>query len=87
MVLLLVIVCLSGAWGANWDHAVDFNDNFRLLWTVRGAEITMEVQAKTHGYIGVGFSEDGTLSGADMAIGWIDQGQPYFQGNHYDVIR
>lgn len=84
LVLLLVMVSLKGmAWGANWDHAVDFNENFRLLWTVRGAEITMEIQAKTLGYVGVGFSEDGTLSGADMAIGWVDQGQPYFQVSSY----
>ncbi|XP_059622696.1 MOXD1 homolog 2 [Phlebotomus argentipes] len=82
LVSLLMIVCLSAAWGANWDHAVDLNENFRLLWTVRGAEITMEIQAKTLGYVGVGFSEDGTLSGADMAIGWVDQGQPYFQDRH-----
>ncbi|GAB0087045.1 DOMON domain [Sergentomyia squamirostris] len=79
VVLVLMTIVCGMVHGANWDHAVDFDENFRLLWNVRGQEITMEVQARTRGYIGVGFSEDGTLTGADMAIGWVDQGQPFFQ--------
>lgn len=64
--------------------------NFRMLWTITGArtgsstaarpqEVTFEVQVRTHGYIGLGFSTNGELAGADVAIGWIHQGQPYFQ--------
>lgn len=42
-------------------------------------EITFEIQVRTLGYIGFGFSPDGNRGGADIVIGWVDQGQTYFQ--------
>lgn len=42
-------------------------------------EVTFEVQVRTLGYIGFGFSPDGDRAGADVVIGWVDQGQTYFQ--------
>lgn len=63
----------------HWDHAVHLNADYRLLWSLKQQDITFEVQVRTAGYVGLGFSPDGERSGADMAIGWIDQGQTYFQ--------
>lgn len=71
-----------------WDHSINLNDDYRLLWTVNrpqqsshfGAqEITFEVQVRTSGYIGFGFSRDGSSAGADVVIGWVEHGQTYFQ--------
>lgn len=64
-----------------WDHSVYLNDDYRMLWTSRQSnnEITIEVQVRTHGYVGLGFSPNGERSGSDVAIGWIDKGQTYFQ--------
>lgn len=68
-----------------WDNDVRLDENFRMLWTIDGlsgaaaAEVTIEVQVRTLGYVGLGFSADGALAGADVAIGWIHQGQAYFQ--------
>lgn len=62
-----------------WDHAVDLNDDYRVLWNIVGQEITFEVQVRTLGYVGLGFSLDGKLPGSDVAIGWVSQGQAYFQ--------
>lgn len=71
-----------------WDHAVNLNDDYRLLWTVNrpqpashfdAQEITFEVQVRTQGYIGFGFSRDGSRTGADIVIGWVEHGQTYFQ--------
>ncbi|ETN62030.1 dopamine beta hydroxylase [Anopheles darlingi] len=84
-VLVLCGLCVAGSGAAaagpqpQWDHLVDFDPNYRLLWTVGSQEITFEIQARTLGYVGLGFSKDGTLSGADIAIGWIDQGHVYLQ--------
>ncbi|KFB49414.1 dopamine beta hydroxylase [Anopheles sinensis] len=81
-VLVLVVLNLSLASAAHWDHAVFLDDDYRLLWSITGQDITFEVQARTKGYIGLGFSKDGTIYGADIVIGWVDQGQVHFQVNH-----
>ncbi|XP_055923857.1 MOXD1 homolog 2 [Eupeodes corollae] len=66
----------------NWDHGVDLNEDFRVLWTINNQDITFEVQARTLGYVGFGLSTDGHLPGADLAVGWVDRGQTYFQDRH-----
>ena len=63
----------------SWDHAVDLNEDFRILWKIVNQDITFEIQAHTLGYVGFGFSPDGNIAGSDMAIGWVDRGQTYFQ--------
>lgn len=63
----------------HWDHSVDLNDDYRVLWNILGQEITFEVQVRTLGYVGFGFSHDGRLPGSDVAIGWVSQGQVHFQ--------
>lgn len=82
--LILIFATLIGIVKCiHWDHSVYLNDDYRMLWTIKGAEITIEVQVKTLGYVGLGFSSNGNLSGADMAIGWIDQGKTYFQVSRF----
>lgn len=61
-----------------WDHIVDLDPNYQLAWTVREPDIVFEVRVRTHGYIGFGFSRDGTIYGADVFIGWIDNGHTFF---------
>ena len=77
--LLLVVVSCGGSRAMVWVNAVDMNDDFRLHWTIKGGEITFELQVATLGYIGIGFSATGAMDNADMAIGWVDAGQAYFQ--------
>lgn len=70
-------VCVGAV---RWDNDVQLDENFRMLWTVEGGrDATFEVQVRTLGYVGVGFSLDGEIAGADVAVGWIHQGQTYFQ--------
>lgn len=62
-----------------WDHSVYLNENYLLQWTVKEPDILFEVQVKTHGYVGFGFSRDGTtIYGADIFIAWIDEGHSFF---------
>ena len=63
----------------HWEHSVDLDENYRLLWTIQGHEITFEVRVKTLGYIGFGFSPDGRLPGSDIVIGWADRKEIHFQ--------
>jgi DOMON domain len=77
--VLLLINSTVETIGINWDHSIDLDENFRLMWMIRDQDITFEVQVRTQGYVGLGFSKDGTIYGADMAVGWIDHGHAYFQ--------
>ncbi|XP_021710974.1 MOXD1 homolog 2 [Aedes aegypti] len=81
--------CLLVAWswqlgigGSNWDHIMDFDQNYRLLWTSTSKDITFEVQSRTQGFVGLGFSRDGTLADSDIVVGWMDDGQAQFQDRH-----
>jgi len=40
--------------------------------------VSIFFQVQTRGYIGLGFSPSGGMKGADIIIGWIDEGgKPY----------
>jgi hypothetical protein len=85
LVLLTFITaqCMSNE--VRWDHSVDLDDNFRLLWRVKEPDIIMEVQVKTHGYIGIGFTRSEYIYGADMVIGWVDK-HTFFQVSCENVL-
>lgn len=80
VLLVFICACLIGGVCAeqSWDHVVELDQNYQLLWTVREPDIIFEVRVRTHGYIGFGFSRDGTIYGADVFIGWIDNGHTFF---------
>lgn len=78
-VLLVQLFLVSVVSAIQWDHSINVDENYRLLWNVQAQEITFEVQVRTLGYIGFGLSRDGTRSGADVALGWVDHGKAIFQ--------
>lgn len=77
LILAAILVAQSHA-NQIWDHSVYLNEDYLLQWTVKEPDILFEVQVKAHGYIGFGFSRDGTIYGADVFIGWIDEGHISF---------
>lgn len=79
LVFLVLMISCNSVQSLQWDNSVDMDEEFRLLWNIKGSEITFEVQVATLGYVGIGFSANGAMDNADMAIGWVDQGQAYFQ--------
>lgn len=82
LVQVLSVLCLvQYGKGARWSHSAMLNPDYRLLWSLGPGkqDITFELQVRTLGYIGFGFSKDGRMTGADMVIGWVDKGQVYFQ--------
>uniref|UniRef100_A0A0K8V1I9 MOXD1 2 n=1 Tax=Bactrocera latifrons TaxID=174628 RepID=A0A0K8V1I9_BACLA len=66
----------------SWDQIIDLDDSFRLLWTITDKDAMFEVQVRTHGYVGFGFSVNGRQEGTDIVIGWVDKGQTFFQDRH-----
>lgn len=57
-----------------WTHSValDSEGFIVLRWQPRHQEILFRIEAKTLGYIGLGFSPNGGMEGADIVIGWVD---------------
>lgn len=106
VLLLQSIILFSAVIGIRWEHSVDLNDDYRVLWTINKlpsmsqqqllshtqqqqsylphlTEITFEIQVRTLGYIGFGFSPDGQRAGSDIVIGWVDHGQTYFHVSNF----
>ncbi|CAH0564397.1 unnamed protein product [Brassicogethes aeneus] len=69
-----------------WTHsaALDENNHVILRWQPRHQEILFRVEARTRGYVGIGFSPDGGMENADMVIGWVDDrnSRPYILDCH-----
>lgn len=80
VISLLLVLLTTKCWSSEvrWDHSVDLDENFRLLWKVKEPDIIMEVQVKTHGYVGFGFTRSEYIYGADMVVGWVDK-HTFFQ--------
>ena len=63
-----------------WKHSAVLDNNFLVLWTPGENDVTFEVQVKTPGYVGFGFTRDDGIEGVDMVIGWVDNnGQVHLQ--------
>lgn len=77
LILAAILVAQSHA-NQTWDHSVYLDDNYLLQWTVKEPDILFELQVRAHGYVGFGFSRDGTIYGADVFIGWVDEGHIFF---------
>lgn len=74
------LLLVSGVFCVEWKHSAVLDDNFLVLWTPGERDIIFEVQVKTLGYVGLGFTKDDGKIGADMVIGWVDNnGQLHLQ--------
>ncbi|KAG0721915.1 DBH-like monooxygenase protein 1 [Chionoecetes opilio] len=51
---------------------LDTQGSFLMLWTPREDDIVFEIQVGTTGYVGLGFSPTGGMTGADIVLGWVD---------------
>lgn len=57
-----------------WTHSqiLDKNRLVVVRWQPRHQEILFRIEARTNGYVGIGFSPDGSMERADIVIGWVD---------------
>lgn len=57
-----------------WTHSevLDNAGEVVLRWQPRHEEILFRVEARTKGYIAIGFSSDGKKENADIVMGWVD---------------
>ncbi|XP_022094715.1 DBH-like monooxygenase protein 1 [Acanthaster planci] len=53
------------------------NDSYVLEWSYTVEDVVFRVRAKTLGWVGLGFSPSGGMKGADLVIGWVQDGEAY----------
>lgn len=76
----LLLLFVTGVVSVEWKHSAVLDNNFLVLWTPGERDVMFEIQVKTLGYVGLGFTRDDGTVGADMVIGWVDNnGQLHLQ--------
>jgi hypothetical protein len=58
---------------------LDDQMKIRMFWNHDDDAITIELHANTVGYVAVGFSRSGRMEGADIIIGWVQDGKAILQ--------
>ena len=54
------------------SHEVLFaKNNFELFWKHNSTHLIIEIHADTTGYIGFGFSKNGSMVPADVILAWV----------------
>lgn len=83
-----LLLLVSGVVSVEWKHSAVLDNNFLVLWTPNEKDVTFEIQVKTLGYVGLGFTKDDGRAGADMVIGWVDNnGQVHLQVSIFLYIQ
>ncbi|CAK9815881.1 MOXD1 homolog 2 [Anthophora quadrimaculata] len=78
-----LLLFVTGVLSVEWKHSAILDSNFLVLWTPGETDVMFEIQVKTRGYVGLGFTRDDSSVGADMVIGWVDNnGQLHLQDRH-----
>lgn len=81
-VMLLLVV------GAQKQESfLDSAGNFHISWELdpqKLENITFEVTVKTQGWVGFGIAPKASMIGADLIIGGVKDGVPYFSDRHSD---
>lgn len=83
-VFVLVATILGFASSADqkaWTRNLSIEKGIRMNWIHDDSEyVTMEISAPAKGYVAVGISPNGSMTGADMIMGWVDsQGKAHIK--------
>ena len=62
--------------------ALDTVGDVQLFWKSGDNYSTFGIASRSNGYLGLGFSETGAMTGADMAIGRTENGNFVFENRH-----
>lgn len=67
----------------NGNATLDDKGDVRLFWKTGDNYSTFGVASRSSGYLALGFSETGAMTGADMAVGYTDQNGAFvFENRH-----
>lgn len=82
LLLPFAVVVLNTAPGINAQEeisgqAILSEGEIELSWNIEGQNSTWTMRGKTEGWISLGFQPTVAMKDADMAIGWVENDQPY----------
>lgn len=73
-----------------WTHSesLDKNASVVLRWQPRHQEILFRVEARTKGYIEIGFSPDGKIDNADIVLAWVEDhtGKAFLMVSYFLIL-
>ncbi len=75
LILILMLTSSTKAFEKlKWTHRLilDRSNKFHIFWTPSEDLIRFELQVQTLGYVAIGFSPNGGMKGADIALAWVD---------------
>jgi hypothetical protein len=60
-----------------YDFDASFADgDYRLHWKVEGEDLRLAIRARTEGWVSLGIDPEDRMQGADMVLGWVEDGTP-----------
>ena len=64
----------------DFTHSTELleNEDYHLFWKYDDTTITFEIHARTLGWVGFGLSLNGGMTGSDVTITWVKDGQTFF---------
>ena len=65
---------------SDYTHSLQLLDEgrFHIFWKYDDTTITFEIHAKTLGWVGFGLSPNGGMTGSDVIVAWVKDGQTHF---------
>jgi hypothetical protein len=79
-----ILSLLSGrAFATDYEHAIRLPE-FSFEWRLDGSNIHIRLSARTTGWVSIGFSPDGRMQGANLIIGYVNDGQVEIQ-DHFGI--
>ncbi|OXA56383.1 DBH-like monooxygenase protein 1 [Folsomia candida] len=83
MNLLIKIFCLAAILNLSETFQIYADvEKYNVKWEIDGDLITFSIEAETTGFVGLGFSRGGGMSGADIVVGGVRNGVPYLEDRH-----
>jgi len=66
----------------NGSARLDEKGDVQLFWKTGDNYSTFGIASRSNGYLALGFSETGAMTGADIALGYTENGQFVFENRH-----
>lgn len=76
--------------GGQYTHhlIMDMDGKYHLFWRYDETNVTFEVQVEAHGWVGLGFSPNGGMAGADIVHAYIDNnGAPQLSVRQFTFLK
>lgn len=69
-----LVVSMGQALAAEYDHSVEV-ENMAFSWKVDGENLAVKMEAKTEGWVGIGFNPSEKMKDANYVLGYVKKGK------------